>query len=119
MVNNKAIRDRFMLCLNEIDSTLDEIAHSIDSNKSYLSQLKTKDNSEIKAVLIARFCHVYGYSPHYILLGEGAKKAKGPKTREDKLIDIIGDMMDAMLELKPKWNSTQKELATRAKKATQ
>lgn len=119
MVNNKAIRDRFMLCINEIDATLEEIAFTIDSNKSYLSQLKTKDNAEIKAVLIAKFCLKYGYSAHYILLGEGAKKAKPPKTREDKLIDIIGDMMNAMLELKPKWNDTQKELANRAKKATQ
>jgi len=119
LITDIAIRDRFILCVNELDLTLEEIAGAIGTHKPYLSALKKNKTPKVPSLLIANFCQEYGYSPYYIMQGIGPKKARAPKTREDKLLDIIEDLMNAMLELKPKWNDTHKELVNKAKKNVQ
>lgn len=113
---------RFLYCLDDLNLTLQEVADTIGTYKNYLSALKKRTSPKIPVIYIARFCLAYDYSPEYILLGTGAMKSdklKRLEEKNDKLIEVIGDMMEAMLELKPKWSDAQKELADKAKKSIQ
>jgi transcriptional regulator with XRE-family HTH domain len=117
-LDEKAIRDRFLECVNhaaEINgSSVSEIAVNIGSSRAYFSQLKSKENPEVRASLIADFCLTYGYSATYIITGEGSRYSK-----EERLIEIIGELFAAMLELKPKNPSAIAELIDEVKKRIQ
>lgn len=125
-ITNQAIRDRFCLCFNDLGLTLDEIAERIGTHKPYLSSLSGNESPKVPALLIAKLCHEFGISPYYIILGQGAKKAKAPKTKEDKLLDanaqlltIIGDLLNEMLVFKPVWTDKTKEIVKEAKRNVQ
>lgn len=121
LTTETAIRDRFILCINEIDETLDEISNKLSCHKSYLSKLKVSETPKISSALIANLCLEYNYNAHWILTGEGAKKYKERyvKTKEEKLIEIIGDLLNALLEIKPHWNNATKQLVQESKKRVQ
>lgn len=74
---------------------------------------------EIKSTLIANFCEYYDYSAEYILKGKGDMKGQARKSKEEKLIDLVGDLLDALLEIKPKWNDATSQLVHEAKKRKQ
>lgn len=115
------IKKRFLLCINEIEETEREISDKIGTHNSYLSLLRKSETSKISASLVANFCLVYGYSAHWILTGQGSKKYKERyvMTKEDKLIEIIGDLLNALLEIKPHWNNATKQLVNESKKRVQ
>jgi transcriptional regulator with XRE-family HTH domain len=116
-LDERAIRDRFLECVNHAaqkNTSVSEIAVKLGSSRAYFSQLKTKENPEVRASLIADFCLTYGYSPTYIITGEGSKFSK-----EERLIEIIGKLFDALLELKPKNPSAIAELIDEVKKRIQ
>lgn len=76
--------------------------------------------------MIANFCLNFGYSPVWILTGKGNKKYIAIRTTEEKLInhneqllELIRDLLRALIELKPVWNSAVKELIVEAKKRAQ
>lgn len=115
----KDILARFLAAIKDTGETLDNVAKAIGTSKAYLSQLKTKQSTKIPALMIANFCQAYNYSPYWLLLGKGKRKAGSLKDKEEKLIDIIGDLMDAMLELKPVWNDATKELIHQVKNRVQ
>lgn len=125
-ITDKEIRDRFILCINDIGETLEEIAGKLNTHKPYLSALKTNKTPKVPAVLIAKLCLEYGYSPHFIILGTGPRKAKAPRTKEDRLIEhnekllnVITDLLNEILILKPIWTDKTRQIAQEAKKNVQ
>ena len=129
LIKDTSIRDRFCSCLHEIPGTLKEKAERLKTNANYLSDLPKKKKPEIKGSILANFCQIYGYSPVYILLGEGPKKGisddavtslfkevlKEVKNR-NKSDEIIHDLLQGMIELKAVWGNTTKHLVEKAKK---
>lgn len=111
-----AIIERLFKCFEDTGETVKAIADEIDTTQPYLSKIKSAGSTRVSAVLIATFCIKYGYSAEWILTGRGTMKAKPPKTKEDKLIDIIIEMVDALLEVKGKLSTPQKELLNQAQK---
>lgn len=129
-ITDKNIRDRFILCINELGLTLDDIAPRIGTHKAYLSALKKNETPKVPVLFIARFCLEFGYSAEYIVKGKGDKKSREPKTREerkievlekriDALIEIIGNLLNETLVFKAVWTDKTKELVKEAKKNVQ
>lgn len=127
-LTDKEICRRFVECIKEIPETNIEKARKLKVNEKYLIQLPKKKSPQIKGSLLANFCTVYGYSPSYILLGQGTKKGevsedelkmmfrvilKEVKNR-NKDTDIIEALLSGMLELKATWNNTHKQLVNKA-----
>ena len=106
MIKETQIRDRFMDCLKEatLTNTYDEIADSIGTSKSYLSQVKKKPNIKIRPGIIAKFCIKYRYSVEYILTGKGERKRGKTETEKELLIKLVHRLMDEILEGKPRKN---------------
>ena len=103
MTEEQAIRKRLFSCIDECGETLKEVAIATKSNYSYLSALRSKDNPEIKASLIAAFCKKYKYSPVFIIMGAGKKKQEHSSQLdriEDTLDNIITTMLDSMTSSK-------------------
>lgn len=117
MLSDAAIRDRFILCLTEVldQYTQAAVAEAIGTSNPYLTKLKTAENPQVPALLVARFCGTYRYSPYYILLGKGDKKS-GPEPQEKKdlyYLRIIESLTNAL----PKGKG--KSLVEQAKKRKQ
>jgi hypothetical protein len=121
MLSDTAIRDRFILCLGEVrkDYTLTRIATILQTHQNYLSSLSTHPRPKVPAILIARFCDVFGFSPYYIILGKGGPKETGQQTIEEKLLEINANLIDALLEVKVKVNDPVRQLLNEAKKREQ
>lgn len=121
LTTDKAIRDRLFLCINELSESEREIADKVNSHSPYFSNLKKTETPKVPGLLIAKFCLIYGYNAHWILTGQGKKKYKERyiMTKEDKLIEIIGDLLNALLEIKPHWNNATKQLVQESKKRVQ
>lgn len=94
MTDREAIRKRLFACIDECGETLKEVAAKTKCNYSYLSGLRTKDNFDISAQLIGSFCRHYGYSPTWIILGNGQKKEQKPDRKLDKLERMMQQLLD-------------------------
>jgi hypothetical protein len=121
MLSDAAIRDRFIMCLNEVakDIPLMKIARAIDTRQAYLSTLKKSKSPKVPVLLIARFCDHYKYSPYFIIMGKGSPKATAPLTTEEKQLDLIAALIEALLEVKVKLNDPVKELIEKAQNRKQ
>ena len=121
MTDDSAIRDRFLSCIAEVarNSSVGKVAKTIGTTGSYLSQLKTITKPKISSLLIANFCFEYNYSADFILTGRGKRMNLAQMSKDEKLIEIIGDLLNALLELKPKWNTATQELIDNVKKRQQ
>ena len=114
MVTEKEICDRFLSCIDELNQNISvsQIAKTIGTSRSYLSQLKKQTSPNVRASLIANFCLIYGYSPFYIILGKGDRRYQHTNER---YLQLITDLLGALFEFKAVWTDETKELANRAK----
>ena len=97
MTEEQAIRKRLFSCIDECGESLKDVAIATQTNYSYLSSLRTKNNPEIKASLIAAFCKKYKYSSSFIILGAGKKKQE-PSTQLDRIEDTLDNIITTMLD---------------------
>lgn len=107
LLSDSAIRDRFLICLTEVldQHTQAKVAEAIGTTNPYLAKLKTADNPQVPVLVIAKFCNIYRYSPFYILLGKGDKKAGMPDPQEKKdlyYLRIIETLTNALPKKKAK-----------------
>lgn len=88
LISDNEIRDRYVICIKEVllNITQREIAESIGTSESYLSQLQAK-NRKIPPSQLANFCIKFGYSATWILTGKGSKKESLKRTTEEMLIE--------------------------------
>lgn len=123
VITDKAIRDRFVKCLTEVlvRHTQGRVAKAIGCHPPYLAALKSSDTPKIPALMIAKFCSIYNYSPHYILLGKGEKRSEPPAEEKKDLyyLRIIEQLLAALLEFKGSWNDATGELIAEAMRKKQ
>ena len=125
MVIESDIRDRFLTCIDELKAThtVKEIAQQIGTHASYIAQVRTAPRPAVPSILIARLCLQYGFSPAYILLGQGEMKAPIPDSKEEKwekererYLDLISKLMEGLLEVKAEFNDPLSQLVNEAGK---
>lgn len=125
MLSETAIRDRFVKCLAEVLKLHAQatIAEAIGVDPAYLSKIKTAKNPKIPALVIARFCAIYRYSPHFILLNKGDKRGPAPITKAEEkdtyYLRMIESLLGALIELKGTWSDATSELVGEAMRKRQ
>lgn len=123
LITDKAIRDRFVKCLEEVCThhTQTRVAEAVGTRQTYLAALKKAKNPKIPTLLVAKFCSIYHYSPHYILIGKGDKRSGlAPEEKKDVYyLRIIEQLLAALLELKGSWSDATGELVGEAMKKRQ
>lgn len=119
MSTETAIRRRFLQCLNEVlkTQTQEKIAATLKTHAPYIAKIRVSKATKLSAEFVGTFCKEYGYSPHYILLGEGERMGAAPQSasQEKELIQLrlIEKLMTALLS-SGKLDDETKKLARRA-----
>lgn len=125
MLTEVHIRDRFVQCIDDLkrSETQKAIADVLGCSKQYMSNLKKRANPSVPAIYIAKFCVHYHYSPAYILTGKGEMKGTEPGSKEekwekerDKYLDLIGKLLEGILEFKGEWSDPLSKLINEAGK---
>lgn len=103
LITESSIRDRFIACIAEVlkSTSQVQIAEELGTSNSYLTKMKTADNPKIPVSLIANFCSTYRYSPFYILLGKGDRRAGQPEPQEKKDLHYL-KIIESLTEALPK-----------------
>jgi transcriptional regulator with XRE-family HTH domain len=92
MTEREHLRARLFACIDDCGDTLKEVAAATGVNYSYLSSLRNKKAFDISAHFVATFCRIYRYSPAWVMLGVGDRKAS-----DDPQLDRIELMLDEVV----------------------